>query len=116
VADIEKGESKKPASSGVVDTIWGWLASIKLALILILVIGGLGIIGTFIATSNFFQSWYFLAAGALLMINILVCSINRWSSIVHIIKGGQINKNEGFYMAGVPRGEISNPFGNSRCF
>ncbi len=47
---------------------------------------------------NVFRSPWFTIACALLMLNILICSLNRWSSIRSSIRGGPIIKEKNFYM------------------
>ena len=44
-----------------------------------------------------FNSPWFIIAGTLLMLNILVCSINRWSNISASLRGGAVRKNYAFY-------------------
>jgi cytochrome c biogenesis protein len=41
--------------------------------------------------------WYFIAIGALLMLNILICNINRWKGIHKNLKGGPIKQSEDFF-------------------
>jgi len=55
--------------------------------------------GTFIAPVRFFQTWWFLAPGILLMLNIISCSINRWKSLKAILQGGKIKQPESFFTA-----------------
>lgn len=54
-----------------------------------------------------FSSPWFLAAGALLMVNILVCSLNRWSNLRRLIAGGPVKLVDDFYGGGTNHFEIS---------
>ncbi|MDD4859510.1 MAG: cytochrome c biogenesis protein ResB [Dehalococcoidales bacterium] len=56
---------------------------------------------------NVFHSFWFLAAGALLVINILVCSLNRWQNISMVLKGSPVKQADGFYTAGGYQAEHS---------
>ena len=88
-------ESQNPFAKIVMQG-WRLFSSVKLAIALILVVTILGIIGIF-TTADLFSSWYFVTAGALLMLNILVCSINRWKGIQKKLKGGRIKQSEAFF-------------------
>lgn len=76
--------------------LWKLFSSIKFAIALILIITCLGLIGIF-TSSDLFGSWFFIIPGILLMLNILICSINRWRSIKKVLAGGQIKKTESFF-------------------
>jgi cytochrome c biogenesis protein len=79
-----------------VKQVWRLFSSVKLAIALILLITVLGIIGIF-TSGDLFSSWYFVAVGALLMLNILICSLNRWKNIQKNLKGGRIKQLEDFF-------------------
>jgi len=49
---------------------------------------------------NVFNSPWFITLGTLLMINILICSLNRWRGIIGNIRGGSIAHDKKFYSAG----------------
>jgi cytochrome c biogenesis protein len=49
---------------------------------------------------NVFSSIWFIIAGALLMLNIFICSVNRWSSISSGLRGGAVKQRENFYITG----------------
>ncbi len=76
--------------------VWRLFSSVKLAIALILLITVLGIIGIF-TSGDLFSSWYFVTAGALLMLNILICSLNRWKNIQKNLKGSRIKQSEDFF-------------------
>lgn len=57
---------------------------------------------------NIFHSPWFLGAGVLLMLNILVCSINRWRRIRLLITGGKVTQPENFYRQGKNYSEYKN--------
>jgi cytochrome c biogenesis protein len=83
-------------SENPVIRVWRFFSSLKLAIGLILLITALSIIGIF-TSDDMFSSWYFIAAGSLLMLNILVCSLNRWRNIHKKLKGGRIKQLEDFF-------------------
>jgi cytochrome c biogenesis protein len=70
-----------------------------LALVLILIIAGLSLLGA-LTTLNVFNSIFFAIPGVMLMLNILICSLNRWKSISVILGGGKITQPESFYATG----------------
>ena len=47
---------------------------------------------------NVFSSLWFIIACTLLMLNIFICSVNRWSSISLSLRGGIVKQNENFYL------------------
>jgi len=47
-----------------------------------------------------FHSPWFLIAGTLLMLNIFICSVNRWNSIRLSLRGGMVKHKASFYDAG----------------
>ena len=49
---------------------------------------------------NVFSSPWFITAGILLMLNILICSLNRWRAISLSIRGGKVKQVEKFYTDG----------------
>ncbi len=60
-------------------------SSMKMGIILLLVITAMSVYGSLMphaeAMGKVYTSWWFVGALALLALNILVCSLNRWSSI-----------------------------------
>ncbi len=97
--NVSKSEEKPQGGglSGAIAWLWRLLASIKLAVILILVLTALSLIGTFVASARFFHTWWYLAPGALLMLNILVCSINRWPNLRSLIRGAKVQQPDSFF-------------------
>ena len=53
-----------------------------------------------------FRSPWFVIAGSMLMANIFVCTVNRWSGIRAGIKGTTIPQNEDFYKSGDTTAEL----------
>jgi cytochrome c biogenesis protein len=49
---------------------------------------------------NVFGSFWFFGAGTLLMINILVCSLNRWGNIRLSLRGGTVKQQVSFFSNG----------------
>ena len=85
---------------GILKKVWRFFSSIKLALVLILLICGFSLIGTLVTRISVFHSWWFFAAGTLLMINIIVCSLNRWGNLKLSLQGGAVKQEESFYSSG----------------
>ncbi len=54
-----------------------------------------------------FRSPWFLIAGTLLMLNIFICSVNRWSSISLSLRGGAVKQRESFYTTGNTHARLS---------
>ena len=50
-----------------------------------------------ISLFDVFHSPWFIIAGTLLMLNIIICSINRWSVIGASLRGGAIKQNRAFF-------------------
>lgn len=102
----QNGNSSPAKSTGIFKKIWRFFSSVKLALALILLLSGFSLLGTLIPSANAFHSWWFLTAGALLMLNIIVCTLNRWGSIKLSLHGGKIVQQENFYTTGVDHIQI----------
>ena len=129
----EENEQQKPGSlTRTVNWLWRLFSSVKLAIILILVLVGFGLIGAFVVQvpkamgidPTTYASWvsqvgtaqvgvwsplfkvlgffnifhgtfsWFNVAGGLLIINILVCSLNRWSNLKLGLQGGSVKRPE----------------------
>lgn len=56
-----------------------------------------------------FRSPWFVIAGTLLMLNIFVCSVNRWSAISLSLRGGVIRHQADFYRSGSALNELATP-------
>lgn len=56
-----------------------------------------------------FHSPWFIAAGSLLMINILFCTVKRWSSVVIAVRGGGVKQAASFYRTGTDRAQATVP-------
>jgi len=54
-----------------------------------------------------FHSYWFIVTGALLMLNILVCSVNRWRGIRLNLQGGVVRHQESFYAIGSSCAELA---------
>ncbi len=100
---------KTDASVGIWDTIWGFFASVRLTIILLLSLAATSIIGTFIPQNkqpmeylqafgefgyrllsaldffDMYRSWWFRLLIILLVLNIIICSIERLASIGKIL-------------------------------
>jgi cytochrome c biogenesis protein len=55
---------------------------------------------------NVFSSPWFIIASTLLMLNIFICSLNRWSSIRVSLRGGTVKQSENFYATGNTQAEL----------
>ena len=49
---------------------------------------------------NISGSLWFLCPGVLLMLNILICSLNRWGSIQRALRGGAVKQQDSFFAGG----------------
>lgn len=96
----DSDQSPAESNSRVLSKIWNFFSSIKLALILIFTITVFSLLGAFFVNLDMFHSWWFLTAGTLLILNILVCSFNRWRSVRHTISGGPVKLAENYYKSG----------------
>ena len=100
---------ERDTSGGVWDTLWGFFASVRLTIILLLSLAATSIIGTFIPQNkqpmeylqafgefgfrllsaldffDMYRSWWFRLLILLLVLNIIVCSIERLASFRKII-------------------------------
>lgn len=92
---------------GIVKWLWRLFASVRLAVILILIITCLSLIGTLVAPNTLFHSWWFLTPGFLLMLNILICSMNRWKSLRVLINGGKVKQPLSFFTEAANNTEIT---------
>jgi cytochrome c biogenesis protein len=98
--DTETDKLNGQSKINVIDSLWRLFSSVKLALTLILVIGAMSLFGALKPDVDVFHSWVFLLAGTLLMINVIVCSLNRWKNIRYSLHGGQVKQSEKFFTAG----------------
>lgn len=55
---------------------------------------------------NVFSSPWFIITSTLLMLNIFICSVNRWSSISLSLRGSAVKQRENFYNTGKIHAEI----------
>jgi len=55
-----------------------------------------------------FHSFLFLAAGALLMVNILICSLDRWKNVWRVVSGGPVKLPDDFYSGSTNRAQLTN--------
>jgi cytochrome c biogenesis protein len=136
-------QEKRLNISDYVDSWWRFLASIKLTVVLLLFLAALSIIGTVIPQNisaqeylrlfgifrtqlillldidNMYQSWWFQALLVMLVINIVVCSIDRlqdiWKTI--FVKNPQFNlqafrnrKSRREFQVERDAGELEEPF------
>jgi cytochrome c biogenesis protein len=52
-----------------------------------------------------FHSPWFLAVGTLLMVNILFCTVKRWTAVMNAVRGGDVKPAAAFFRAGTDRAE-----------
>jgi len=68
-----------------------------------------GVLAPFLSALHLFDvfhSPWFLIAGTLLMLNIFICSINRWGGIKLSLRGGVVKHKASFYTTGNTRAEL----------
>jgi cytochrome c biogenesis protein len=102
-------EEKSIVSPSITESLWRFLASLKLTVVLLLCLAVLSIIGTLIPQglspqdyaqryglfgyrlivlfdiADMYRSWWFVGLLLLLVINIVVCSIDRFQSVYKIV-------------------------------
>jgi cytochrome c biogenesis protein len=106
--DNDNNKGRKPITSFTIacQCLWRLFSSVKLAIVLILILICLSLIGILFFSPDFFNSLFFITPGALLLLNILVCSINRWTGIKKILNGGQIKRPDSFFDSKEKKSEI----------
>jgi cytochrome c biogenesis protein len=62
---------------------------------------------SFLRLLDVFHSPWFLGAGMVLAVNILVCSVNRWNYMRAAFIGAQVKQSEEFYSSGTNHRELS---------
>ncbi len=86
----EQEQGKESKEKNIVDIVWNFFSSMRLGIILLLILAVLSIWGTiFIAEDQygqpdyvkFYSSIWYRGLLFLLMMNLLICSINRWKFI-----------------------------------
>lgn len=90
----------------VVNIVWNFLSSMKLGIILLLVLAIVSIIGTIWIPQDpltgeqdftaFYNNFFFKILLGLLALNLLVCSLHRWKSVVNTLKGPKSDFSENF--------------------
>jgi cytochrome c biogenesis protein len=100
----EKEASKSEAS--IVNKVWDFFSSMKLGIVLIMVLALVSIVGTvWIPTDPntgeqdftvFYNNIFFRMLMVLLALNLLVCSLNRWKSVMSTFKGPNVDISENF--------------------
>jgi cytochrome c biogenesis protein len=62
---------------------------------------------SFFQLFDVFHSIWFLGAGALLVLNIIACSVNRWRSVRAAVSGGRrVRRGQSFYTEGKNRAQL----------
>ncbi len=89
--------------------LWRFFSSVRVALVLILVIAGMSLIGAF-TTIDVFGSVYFAVPSIMLMVNIFICSLNRWKTLKATLRGGQLIQPETFFEKGIEIKGIRLPY------
>ena len=136
-------EEKSNVSPGITESLWRFLASLKLTVVLLLCLAVLSIIGTLIPQNlnpqdyaqryglfgyrlialfdiaDMYRSWWYLGLLLLLVINIVVCSIDRFQNVYKIIfvkrptfdlKQYRKRQNRLGFAAGIPHDRLRAPF------
>lgn len=71
--------------SGMGKKFWGFFASVKLTVSILIIVAAASIIGTFIPKIDVYYSWWFRTFLIMLTLNIVVCSIDRISATWKIV-------------------------------
>lgn len=92
----EKATDSGSSNVSIIDTVWNFLSSMKLGIILLLAMAIISIVGTIWVPKDqfgrenfvgFYNSWFFRSLMGLLALNLLICSLNRWKAVVNTLKG-----------------------------
>ena len=62
---------------------------------------------SFLGLFDVFHSYWFLGTGVLLVVNIIVCSLNRWKQIRNAVFSTRVRLGEGFYERGSNRAQFT---------
>jgi cytochrome c biogenesis protein len=109
---MEKQGSKQPSGDPLVVSLkwlWHFFSSVRLALALILIIAGLSLLDAF-TTLGVIGSIYFTIPSIMLMVNIFICSLNRWKTLKVTLRGGLIIQPDTFFETGVTLKDIALSF------
>jgi cytochrome c biogenesis protein len=60
---------------------------------------------SFLRLLDVFHSPWFLAVGGLLMVSILFCTVNRWTGVMNLVRGGDVKQAASFYRTGNHKAE-----------
>jgi cytochrome c biogenesis protein len=88
--------------------LWRFFSSVRLALGLILLIAALSLLDAF-TNAEIIGSVFFAVPAIMLLVNILICTLNRWKSLKAALHGGQIIQPESFFETGAVIGGIKLP-------
>lgn len=95
-------EQVSTSSDNIINKIWNFFSSMKVGVVLLIIVAVMSIIGTIWTarvegnspTGSFYNSWYYLIPMGLLLINLMVCSVNRFKQIVLTLKGPKAKVSE----------------------
>ncbi|HWI54655.1 MAG TPA: cytochrome c biogenesis protein ResB [Desulfobacteria bacterium] len=103
---LSPGEPRSSSGeSNIVDVIWNFLSSMKLGIALLLIMAIASIYGTIFIPKDqygrenfisFYNSLPFKLLMGLLSLNLLICSLNRWKSVINTLKGPKSNVSLNF--------------------
>ena len=126
--------SQKQHQGGFVDLIWNFFASVNLTIVILLSLATASIIGTIVPQNgkpdfyfhkygevlykifsaldifDMYRSWWFRLLIITLVINIIVCSINKLSATWKIIFPGQPVFRKNKFKNSSPRNEFVTPY------
>src|SRR6266581_4479444 len=86
-----------------IDAAWGWLSSVRTAILLITSIFD------WLQFFTIFSSWYFLLLLSILSLSIVVCTLNRAPTIWQNFKHPVIQRSEKFYQNALERSQFAHP-------
>jgi cytochrome c biogenesis protein len=104
-------ESKQPSGNPLaisLNWLWHFFSSVRLALSLILIIAGLSLLDAF-TTIGIIGSIFFTIPSIMLIVNIFICSLNRWKTLKVTLLGGQIIQPDTFFETGITIKDITLP-------
>lgn len=102
----EEDLSTTGEDANIIGKVWDFFSSMKLGIILLLVLAVVSIVGTIYIPKDpmtgeqdftrFYNNLFFRVLMALLALNLLVCSLNRFKHIVNTLKGPKPQFSEAF--------------------
>jgi cytochrome c biogenesis protein len=105
-------ETRQPTAGLVAVNLkraWRFFSSGRLALVLIFLISGLSLLDAF-SSIAVIGSVFFAVPSIMLMLNIFICTLNRWKTLRVALRGGPIIQPDTFFESGITIKNIPLPY------